>query len=323
MNTTSESTSTSRTTRRGLGALTLLVVAVAVPANGDPLGTSIGEKSRAEQGIPPAGLELVPPKPVKETATVSTSAELVQDEVIQRHVATMDFRRAGATAQLSMVATDLSPEASGELVVDARRNELQASTRGLPAPATFGSEYMTYVVWAISPDGHARNLGSLPDDARGVVTIPRDLSAFGVVVTAEPHAGVSIPSDVVVLESGSLTGAGTSIAPVDARYELIKRGTYSYQGDSSEIGDSTSVPWYVAQARNARRIALDAGAQRVATDTFARGDAQLAAAMSGSEKARMASARQAAQTFEQARRLSVGLTRQPGDASSSQPEVNQ
>src|ERR1700739_1559162 len=71
-------------------------------------------------------------------------------------------------------------------------------------PATsLGGEYLTYVLWAVTPEGRAVNLGEvLPgDNGKDKLNVTTQLQAFGLIVTAEPYFAVTHPSNDVVAEN--------------------------------------------------------------------------------------------------------------------------
>jgi outer membrane protein OmpA-like peptidoglycan-associated protein len=194
----------------------------------------------------------------------------------------------------------------GYIEIDARFENLQPATR-------FGPEYLTYVLWAITPEGRATNLGEVQvddDDAR--IEVTTELQAFGMIVTAEPYFAVTQPSDVVVIENVVRDGTKGRVETVQANYELLKRGTYLMNQDPSrlKVKLEPGAPLDLAEARNAVELARIAGADRYATDTFNKAAALLAEAEIAREKRKrgnevMMPARQAAQTAEDARLISL------------------
>jgi hypothetical protein len=96
------------------------------------------------------------------------------------------------------------------------------------APTTFGGEYLTYVLWAISPEGRATNLGEIlvGGNDRSRLTATTDLQAFALIVTAEPYFAVRQPSNVVVLENVVRADTKGTSEAVNAKYELMERGGY-------------------------------------------------------------------------------------------------
>ena len=234
---------------------------------------------------------------------------LVEDVVVvSRTIPAINFRKPGtAGTHLDWTSTALAGDARGELDVDAKQGyvQVQATAWNLPPAATFGDEYMTYVLWGITPEGRATNLGELlVDDSscRARLAGTTELQAFGMIVTAEPHFAVTMPSDVVVMEATPRATTDGRMEAVEAKYELLKRGHYAFRGASRSDLDAPSAPFYVVQARNARRLAADSGAQARAADSFAKGESLLRQAEGDAPKReRLALAKHAAQTFEDAR----------------------
>ena len=152
------------------------------------------------------------------------------------------------------------PSADGKAKVRSKRGtmEVEAEFGNLQTPTTFGAEYLTYVLWAISPEGRAVNLGEVlvGGNDRSKLTATTDLQAFALIVTAEPYFAVREPSNVVVLENVvTAETKGTSEA-VDAKYELMERGGYlptGYKFDPVVL--SANLPLEFYEARNALRIA--------------------------------------------------------------------
>ncbi len=140
-------------------------------------------------------------------------------------------------------------------------------------PATkFGPEYLTYVMWAITPEGRATNVGEvLLKDGKSKLDATTELQSFGLIVTAEPYFAVTQPSDVVVMENFVRHDTIGTIEEVDAKYELLPRGQYTLNvnpADIRPIGLDRKVPLELYEARNAVQIARWTGAARYAADTF-------------------------------------------------------
>jgi outer membrane protein OmpA-like peptidoglycan-associated protein len=180
--------------------------------------------------------------------------------------------RSGAT-KINFRGTDLMPSASGEAKVESKRGamEIQAEFTGLARPTAFGNEYLTYVLWAISPEGRSVNVGEVlvGNNHRSKLDVTTDLQAFALIVTAEPYYAVRRPSNVVVLENEVRADtAGTSEA-VDAKYELIDRGGYIPTGyEFDPVVLNSKLPLEFFEARNAVRIAKSAGAEQYATSSY-------------------------------------------------------
>lgn len=178
--------------------------------------------------------------------------------------------RSGAT-KVDLQGTNLMPNSSGVAKVESHNGSitLEVKVRGLDSPQTFGTEYLTYVLWAITPEGRASNLGEiLPGDDRSM-KLTTDLQAFGLVVTAEPYFGVTQPSDLVVMENIVRPDTVGATEYIDAKYELVGRGQYIPRRDAyAPLTLDPKIPLYLQEARNAVRIAQLAGAEQYAADSF-------------------------------------------------------
>jgi hypothetical protein len=187
--------------------------------------------------------------------------------------------RSGAT-KIDFQGTDLMPGASGEAKVESKRGamEIEAEFAGLDKPTAFGTEYLTYVLWAISPEGRSVNVGEVlvGDNHRSKLDVTTDLQAFALIVTAEPYYAVHRPSNVVIAENLIRPDTvGTSEA-VDAKYELIDRGGYiptGYHFDPVVL--NSKLPLEFFEARNAVRIAKSAGAETYAAPSYEKAVGQM------------------------------------------------
>src|SRR5205085_8061882 len=152
--------------------------------------------------------------------------------------------------------------AKGKADVNSRKGYIEVKTevKGLPPASQFGTEYLTYVLWAITPDGRAKNLGELLVNADGNadIDVTTDLQTFGLIVTAEPYFSVTQPSDVVVMENKVLPDTKGQTEQVMAKYELLPRGQYVKVQDAKalrplgeEDRDRHKVPLGLLEARNA------------------------------------------------------------------------
>ena len=164
------------------------------------------------------------------------------------------------------------PGAKGAANVEAKngRIAIDADFRNLTPPMNFGPEYLTYVLWAITPEGKTTNLGELLlSGDKSKLQTTTTLQTFGLVVTAEPYFAVSSPSDVVVLENVLLPGTAGSLEQVNVKYALFGRGMYSYDvGAAMRSHPRSEAPLEVEEARNAVEIARNMGAQQYAADTL-------------------------------------------------------
>ena len=164
-----------------------------------------------------------------------------------------------------MIGTALMPRARGEIEVSGKKGymEITGEFDRIDPPTRFGPEYLTYVIWAVTPEGRAANLGELQIKDERHVRVTTDLQAFGVIVTAEPYFAVTQPSDVVIMENAVKRGTEGRIEAIDARYELLKRGSYVMNQDYAQLkvkAPEPGTPLDLAEARNA--VALSRAGRR-------------------------------------------------------------
>jgi outer membrane protein OmpA-like peptidoglycan-associated protein len=248
--------------------------------------------------------------PYQAQATQAGTVPLYRVTVIQGSAKAINYRNLKHSTEIDLLGTVLVPNASGEAKVKSEDGAIKitAKFKNLPAASTFGGEFLTYVLWGISPEGRAENLGEvLLKHGKGSVKVTEKLQTFGLVVTAEPYFAVSQPSDVVVLENAMRKGSKEQFEFIDAKYELLKRGQYTM--NLSPLGPMVmdeKTPFGVYQARNAIRIAQAAGASAYAPEALGKAQSYLAEAESqDSKKARAISAREAVQRAEDARLIAV------------------
>jgi outer membrane protein OmpA-like peptidoglycan-associated protein len=200
--------------------------------------------------------------------------------VVERSTTAVNFRHRGGPTRLDFRGTPLLPNAHGEAEVETRRGYVDVKTeiKDMSAASRFGPEYLTYVLWAITPEGRAVNLGEvILDDDRGVLNVSTELQTFGLIVTAEPYFGVTQPSNVVVVESFVRRDTKGEVQQIQAKFELLERGQYTVNVPPSELQPLPLVhkPLDLYQAENAVRIARWAGAAEDAPDSFAKAESLL------------------------------------------------
>ena len=261
-----------------------------------------------------------PPNPTQRNVGGSDDqVPLFRITVVGRTTQAINYRPRRGDTKVDLRGTVLMPQARGEAKVSGEQGymNVEAKFDKFVSASSFGREYLTYVLWAVTPEGRATNLGEVQidgDDAK--VKVTTELQAFGLIVTAEPYFAVTQPSDVVVMENAVRPGTEGSVEVIEAKYELITRGSYLMNSDASRLNLRPLEPGAsldLAQARNAVALARLAGADRFAQETFDKAAALLATAEEASAERRggnavMMPARQAAQTAEDARL--VGLQRQ-------------
>ena len=192
--------------------------------------------------------------------------------VISRTVQAVNYQHRSGATKLDFAGTDLMPSARGEAKVNSKRGaiEIEAEFSGLQKPTSFGNEYLTYILWAISPEGRAANLGEvLVGGTKSKLNVTTDFQAFALIVTAEPYYAVRQPSNVVVLENVVRDDTKGTIEAVNAKYELMERGGYIPTGYKFDpVVRNAKLPLEFFEARNALRIAESEGAERYASDSY-------------------------------------------------------
>lgn len=251
------------------------------------------------------------PSPSPTETMPEGSAPLYRVLIVQGSAQAINYRNMKSTTKIDLKGTALASAALGEAKIKSEAGSIRivAKVKGLPAASSFGPEYLTYVLWGISPEGRATNLGEVVvKKGKAKVEVSEALQTFALVVTAEPYFAVSKPSDVVVMENAIGKDAKGQVEEVEAHYELLKRGQYTVNlnaGSPMVMDDKT--PFDVYQARNAVAIAKAAGARTYADDALgkAEGYLQQAEDAKGKKKERIMMAREAVQRAEDARLIAV------------------
>ena len=207
------------------------------------------------------------------TGATMASTPMFRVNVISRTVQAVNYQHRSGATKLDFAGTDLMPSANGEAEVNSKRGsiEIKAEFGNLEKPTAFGNEYLTYILWAISPEGRAVNLGEVlvGGNHRSKLVVTTDLQAFALIVTAEPYYAVRQPSDAVVLENVVREDTKGTTEAVNAKYELMERGGYiptGYKFDPVIL--NAKLPLEFFEARNALRIAQSEGAERYASDSY-------------------------------------------------------
>ena len=236
--------------------------------------------------------------------------------VVSRTTRAVSYRHRSGATKINFQGTDLMPAAAGEAKVESKRGrlEIEVEFSGLDRPTSFGNEYLTYVLWAISPEGRPMNIGEVlvGDNHRSKLDVTTDLQAFALIVTAEPYYAVRRPSNVVVLENAIRSDTAGATEMVDAKYELIDRGGYiptGYQFDPVVL--NARLPLEFFEARNAVRIAKSAGAETFASSSYENAVRQmkrvddLATGRHVDRKSLIAESREVVQTADDAREIAL------------------
>ncbi len=241
---------------------------------------------------------------------------IFRTSVTARTAKAVNYRHRGGATKINFKGTDLLEKARGEAKVESKQGyiEIEVEFDDLQPATKFGPEYLTYVMWAISPEGRAVNLGEvLLNGTKSKLNVSSDLQVFGMIVTAEPYFSVTRPSDLVVMENVVRPDTLGKVEEIDAKYELLQRGQYARLSNPLALKADPKIPLELYEARNAVQIARAMGADRFATETFQKAEKTLAAAEAyqarkAGRKPVTMTAREAVQTAEDAR--AIGVKRQ-------------
>lgn len=240
--------------------------------------------------------------------------------VTSRTVKAVNYRHRGGATKIAFQGTDVLPGASGEATVEGKQGyfKIEVEFDGLHPAVSNGAEYLTYVLWAVTPEGRTANLGEiLLNGTKSKLNVTTELQSFGLIVTAEPYYAVTQPSGVIVMENIIRPDTKGQIEEIDAKYELLQQGQYARLANPLALKMDRKQPLELYEARNAVQIARSEGADRFATETFQKASNSLAQAEtyqdhhSGSKSVIM-TARAAVQTAEDSRAIAV--KRQEQDA---------
>ncbi len=229
----------------------------------------------------PAVLLAQEPNPMQnikqEPAQSPNGNPIFRVQVVSRSISAVTYRDRAGWTKVDLQGTSLAPKAKGNAQVRSQLGYMQikVDVKGLPAARNFGDLYLTYVLWAITPDGRPYNLGEVVVDSNGNYSgqVTTQLQAFGLIITAEPYFNVHQPSDVVVMENIIRTDTLGKWQTVDAKYELLPRGQYTYQVPESQrkpvdLNSNKKSPLELYEAQNAVQIAQYAKADQFAPDQY-------------------------------------------------------
>jgi outer membrane protein OmpA-like peptidoglycan-associated protein len=203
-------------------------------------------------------------------------------DVTERTTKAVNYRHRGGSTMLDFRGTDLIPNVDGHAKVESKNGRLAINLelKHLPPASTFGGQFLTYVLWAITTEGRAVNLGEvLPgDNGKDKVQVTTDLQAFGLIITAEPYYAVTYPSNKVVAENVIRDSTKGFEEPIDAKFDVLEGGQYIIDIPGDQLPSSQAgldAPLDLLEARNAVVIAKAAGAQQYAPDTLTKAEDML------------------------------------------------
>jgi outer membrane protein OmpA-like peptidoglycan-associated protein len=206
-------------------------------------------------------------------------------KVMARTTKAVNYRHRGGSTTVDFKGTSLMPEATGKAKINGKEGRLEVSVelKNMQPATKFGGQYLTYVLWAITPEGRAVNLGEMVPDREGKskIDVTTDLQAFGLLVTAEPYFSVIHPSDLVVAENVILNQTKGFEEPIDAKFDVLEGGEYTIDVPADQLPSASSAPGTplnLLEARNAVAVAKAAGAQQYAPDSLSKAEDMLARA---------------------------------------------
>jgi len=209
--------------------------------------------------------------------TAEPSTPIFKVEVVSRSISAVSYRNRSGWTKVDLQGTSLAPQAKGTAEVNSRLGhmEIKLNVKDLPAANSYGPLFLTYVLWAVTPDGHADNLGEVVVNPDGAfkAEVTTELQSFGLIVTAEPYFAVIQPSDAVVMENIVRADTSGKIETVNAKYELLPKGQYEYhvpekQLKPVDLNSNKKSPLSLYEAINAVQIAQYAKADQFAADTY-------------------------------------------------------
>ncbi len=250
------------------------------------------------------------------SARAQTPEEIPASSLVSKSTVAIGFTVGGGSTKVDLIGTELMPQANGEAKVEAKAKagltNVEVTVKGLTPPSKLGAEYLTFVLWTVTPEGHTGNAGEIiiNKDGDGKLATTTPAQTFSMIITAEPYFAVRVPSEMVVLETETRKNTKGKLFPV-TEYKLMKRGQYAnLENPLAMTPDLKSVPLEMYEARNAVEIAKSRGADKYAPDIFSKAQASLSIAESSlakkaDKKQIISAAKQAVQFSEDARALAA------------------
>ena len=244
----------------------------------------------------------------------SSSIPVYRVTVIARTMKAINYQHQNGATKIDLLGTDLQPAARAEAKVESKKGyiEIEVEFDDMEPATRYGNEYLTYVLWAITPEGRTSNLGEILLDGgtKSKLNVTTELQVFGLAVTAEPYFAVNMPSNLVVMENALREDTVGRVEEMDAMYELLQRGEYDRLANPLVLQSDPKVPLQLYEARNAVQIARAAGAERLSSDTFTKAENSLNEAEAyqsrkADRKQVIRASRAAVQTAEDSRAISV------------------
>ncbi len=204
---------------------------------------------------------------VSTLALMPVASAFAQGDVARRTIAVT--YPLDESIEVKFRGTTLLPRLKGEAKVKRagrRGTRVELAIDNLPRANELGGIYTTFILWAISPDGRVDNLGEIKRGGSAFIASKLDvttpLQTFALVVTAEPHFLMKVPSRMVVLEN---------IAPQRPGKSQVETVNVQYIGNSSDYFRDPRVPEIASSDFKEIPISLLGARQAVNLARFAGG----------------------------------------------------
>lgn len=266
-------------------------------------------------------------------ARAQTPQNVPASSLISKSTTAIGFTVGGGSTKVDLKGTELMAQANGEAKVQAKAKagltNIEVTVKGLTPPTKLGAEYLTYVLWAVTPEGRTGNAGEIliNKEGEGKLSATTPAQTFSMIVTAEPYFAVRVPSEMVVLETETRKNTKGKLFPV-TEYKLMKRGQYAKLGNPLALTpDLSRVPLEMYEARNAVDIAKSRGADKYAPEIFSKAQASLeiaenALTSNADKKQIISTAKQTVQFAEDARALAAQRQEEERIAAEQQAAAN-
>jgi outer membrane protein OmpA-like peptidoglycan-associated protein len=247
----------------------------------DNSGTTMYPTSPQPQQAPLTGQDAAPQQMNQNTGQ-NEQMPVFRVNVYARTARAVNYRNRGGSTTVEIKGTDLMPAIAGRAKVESKggRLAISAELNHMPQAVSLGGQYLTYVLWAITPEGRAVNLGEIMpgDNGKDKIDVTTDLQAFGMIVTAEPYYSVIYPSNKVVAENVIPQGVKGFEEPIDAKFDVLEGNQYTIDVPADQLPSShenQKIPLDLLEARNAVAIAKAAGAKQYAPDSLTKAEDML------------------------------------------------
>jgi outer membrane protein OmpA-like peptidoglycan-associated protein len=259
----------------------MMLLGTGVAQNNDSSSVPLYPDSPHAAQAPPSNQDAAPQQMNQNTGQ-NDPLPVFRVTVYARTTKAVNYRNHGGSTTVDFRGTELMPGIGGHAKVEGKNGRLSinAEFTNVGLPGSFGGQFLTYVLWAITPEGRAVNLGEvLPgDNGKDKIDVTTDLQAFGMILTAEPYYSVTHPSNKVVAENILRGDTKGFEEPIDAKFDTLEGAQYTIDIPANQLPSSqasTSVPLDLLEARNAVVIAKAAGAQQYAPDSLAKAEDML------------------------------------------------